>query len=164
MEESEIQDWMDEKPKAYQENLIKQIRADVMQEVKAEMGQASQESQVMKTFDAYAGENKSFDPMWESGEIQAFMNKHPGHNAMSAHAAITLESRIKEAVEQARKETEEKVIKNFKAKKGAIVLGGGPASTGTAQDRIAPELKDPKKYGGNTTVLAERLAARRRAG
>ena len=164
MEEIEIQEWMDENPKAYQENLIKQIRADVAREIKAELNQSSQESRTMKTFEDYAAKNESFDPMWESGEIQAFMNQNPGHNAMSAHAALTMESKIQEAVEKAQKETEERIIKNFKAKKGAQVLGGGPAATGTVQGKIAPELKDPKKYGGINTVLAARLAERRRTG
>ena len=170
MTEDEIQEWMDTDPKAYQANLIKQIRADVANELRSEQNQSTEEQRVLKTFDSYAAENKTFDPMWDSGEIQAFMNANPGHNAISAHMAMTMadketevEARIKEAVEKAQKETEEKVIKQFKAKKGAQVLGSGPASTGTVHD-VAPELKDPKKYGGINTVLAARLAERRRAG
>lgn len=166
----EIREWMDEDPVAYTANIAKQIRAEVMKDVDEKSSQRTHEDQVFKTLDNYAAKNKTFDPMWDSGEIQKFMNKNPGHNAMSAHMALTaegaakdVETQIKEAVEKAQKETEERVIKNFKAKKGAHVLSSGPTTTGTVQGKIAPELKDPKKFGGVNTVLAARLKERRQA-
>ena len=170
MTAEEIREWMEEDPVAYTANIAKQIRAEVMKEVDEKSSQRTHEDQVFKTLDDYAAKNKTFDPMWDSGEIQKFMNKNPGHNAMSAHMALTAEGaakdveiRIKEAVEKAQKETKEKVIKDFKAKRGAQVLSAGPTTTGTVQGKIAPELKDPKKFGGNNTVLAERLKQRRQA-
>ena len=162
--EEEIQDWVDTDPKGYQANLVKQIEANVTEKITSKLDQSTAEERVLKTYNAYSANNNTFDPMWESGEIQSFMDSNPGHNAMSAHMAMTTEGRIKEAVEAAQQETEERVIKNFKAKKNAQVLGDGPTSTGTAHDKIAPELKDPKKYGGVNTVLAARLAERRKAG
>lgn len=170
MTAEEIREWMEEDPVAYTANIAKQIRAEVMKEVDEKSSQRTHEDHVFKTLDNYAAKNKTFDPMWDSGEIQKFMNKNPGHNAMSAHMALTAEStakdvetRIEEAVKKAQKETEEKIIKDFKAKRGAQVLSAGPTTTGTVQGKIAPELKDPKKFGGNNTVLAERLKQRRQA-
>ena len=164
MEDDELQDWMVENPKEYQSNLAAQIREQVAQGIKEELTRDTEQERVYKTFDTYAADHKTFDSMWDSGELQDFISKNPGHNAISAHMAMTQENRINEAVEAARKETEATVIKNFQAKQGAKVLGSGPASTGTTQGQIAPELKDPKKYGGVNTVLAARLAERRRTG
>lgn len=170
MSVADIREWMDEDPIAYTANIAKQIRAEVSAEVAGTFSQRSQEDNVLKTFDDYAAKNETFDPMWDSGEIQAFINSNPGHNAISAHMALMsegnakgVEAKVKDAVEKAVKETEERVIKNFKAKKGAQVIGSGPVTTGTVQGKIAPELKQPKKFGGVNTVMAARLKERRQA-
>jgi hypothetical protein len=170
MTAEEIREWMEEDPIAYTANIAKQIRAEVTKDVEDKFTQRTHEDKVLKTFDDYAAKNETFDAMWDSGEIQRFIDKNPGHNAISAHMALTLEAKakdietqIKEAVEKAQKETEERVVKNFKAKKGAQVLSSGPVSTGTVQGKIAPELKTPKKFGGINTVLAARLKERRQA-
>ena len=170
MSEDDLRDWIDNDPIAYTANIAKQIKAEVTADVEGRFSQKSQEDNVFKTFDDYAAKNETFDPMWDSGEIQSFINNNPGHNAISAHMALTseatangVESKIKDAVDKAVKETEERVIKNFKAKKGAQVIGSGPVTTGTTQGRTAPELKQPKKFGGINTVLAARLKERRQA-
>lgn len=170
MTAEEIHEWTDNDPVAYTANIAKQIRAEVMKEVDEKSSQRTQEDKTLKTFDDYAAKNDTFDQMWDSGEISAFISKNPGHNAISAHMELTaegktkdVEARIKDAVEKAVKEAEDKVIKNFKAKKGAQVLSSGPATTGTAHGKVAPELKEPKKFGGINTVLAERLRQRRQA-
>ncbi len=170
MSEDDLREWIDSDPIAYTANIAKQIKAEVTAEVEGSFSQRSQENSVLKTFDDYAAKNETFDQMWDSGEIQTFINKNPGHNAISAHMALTsettangAEAKIKDAVEKAIKETEERVIKNFKAKKGAQVIGSGPVTTGTAQGRVAQELKQPKKFGGINTVLAARLQERRQA-
>jgi len=159
MTEEEILEWMADDPIGYQKNQADQIRADITKELSAK----TQEEKVLKTFDDYVAGNDTFNDMWDSGEIQKFIDTNPGHSSISAHMAMTMQSRIDEAVKAAQKETEARVIKNFQAKKGASVLSGGPTSTGTAHT-IAPELKDPKKYGGINTVLAQRLKERRQAG
>ncbi len=168
MTADELRDWMDEDPVAYTANLTQQIRAEVTKDVNGKLTQQTHDDQVLKTFDDYVAKHETFDSMWDSGEIQSFMDKNQGHNAISAHMALTAESnatnfetKIKDAVEKAVKETEERVIKNFKAKKGAQVLSSGPTTTGTAHDKVAPELENPKKFGGINTVLAARLKARR---
>lgn len=156
-----IREWMDEDPVGYTANLAKQIRTELTKDFDEKLSEKSKEDGVLKTFSEYAEKNEDFDPMWESGEIQRYMDKHPGHNAISAHMAITMEAKIKAAEEKTAKETEERVTKDFKAKKGAKVLDAGPTTTGTAQDETAPELKDPKKFGGVNVVLASRLKQRR---
>jgi len=43
-------------------------------------------------------------------------------------------------------------------------LGEGPAATPTEKSaKDSPEMKTPKKFGGTTNVLANRLAQRRKA-
>lgn len=166
----EIRDWMEDDPAAYMANAAKQIRAEVTAEVEGRLSQRSYDDKVLKTLNDYAAKNETFDQMWDSGEIQRFVEANPGYDAISAHMALTsednaknIEIKVKEAVEKAVKETEERIIKNFKAKRGAQVLSSGPASTGTVQGKVAPELKEPKKFGGVNTVLAARLKERRQA-
>lgn len=170
MTATEMREWMEEDPIAYTANIAKQIRAEVTKDVEGQFSQRSHEDKMLKTFDDYAAKNETFDQMWDSGEIQRFIDKNPGHNAISAHMALMsdgnakgVEIQIKDATEKAIKKTEERMIKNFKAKKGAQVLSSGPTTTGTVQGKIAPELKDPKKFGGINTVLAARLRERRQA-
>jgi hypothetical protein len=142
MTAGEIRDWMDEDPVAYTANIAKQIRAEVTKDVEGRFSQQSQEDKILKTFDDYAAKNETFDQMWDTGEIQRFIDKNPGHNAISAHMALMsgsnakdVETQIKDAVEKATKETEERIIKNFKAKKGAQVLSSGPTTTGAGTQR-----------------------------
>jgi hypothetical protein len=168
MTADEMREWMEEDPVAYTANIAKQIKSEVTADVEGSFSQRSHEDRILKTFDDYASKDETFDQMWDSGEIGKFLDNNPGHNALSAHMALTsagnaekIKIMVEEAVAKAVKETETKMIKNFKAKKGAQVLGSGPASTGTAQGRIAPELKQPKKFGGVNTVLAARLKERR---
>jgi len=163
MKPEELRDWMDEDPVEYTANLARQIRHEVAAELEAKRNTQTYEEKVLGTFREYASKDPSFDKMWESGEIQSFMDKNPGHNAISAHMAMTSETKLNEVMEKVRKETEEQIIKKFKAKQGAKVLGSGPTSTGSVQGKIAPELLDPKKFGGNMSVLAARSAERRRA-
>ncbi len=170
MTADEMRAWMEDDPVAYTANIAKQIRAEVTKDVEGKFSQRSHEDRVLKTFDDYAAKNETFDQMWDTGELQRFIDKNPGHNAISAHMALMsgsnakdVETQIKDAVEKAQKETEERIIKNFKAKKGAQVLSSGPTSTGTVHGKIAPELKDPKNFGGVNAVLAARLKERRQA-
>ena len=108
--------------------------------------------------------------MYNSGEIQRYIDAHPGHYPMSAHQALIAEKRdqahkaeIEEARQKAVKETEARMTANFKAKAGADTLGSGPATGGGPVDKEPAELKEPKKFGGLTQVLANRLKSRRQA-
>ena len=103
--------------------------------------------------------------MWDSGEIVRFIEANPGHNPISAYHAMTYETRMQKAIEEARakaiKETEEKVNKNWMAKRQARVLGTGPSGPGA--DTEDKELKDVKSQGGLYNVLAKRLERLRTA-
>lgn len=177
MSTEELTEWQDEDPKAFYANLARQSRAEVREEVLDEMKDERATSQAktveekqIETYEKYAEKNPDFDEMWDSGAIEKFMRANPGHNAISAHMSLTTEKRsgdtkkdIDDAVAKAVKETEEKILKNIKAKGAAVVLGAGPSTTPGLTEAIPDEMKNSKKYGGKTAVLVSRLKARRAA-
>jgi len=167
----ELTEMFEEDPRTFLQDFAKQIHAEVRSEVLSEVQgeiaasrEAEERKSIEATFNNYAQDNPTFDDMWDSGKIQNFMDKNPGHNAISAHMALTKETdtqaAIDEAVAKALKDAETKSDKSQKAKKNAQVLGSGPASSGHAVGQIPVELKDTKKYGGLATVLASRSLAR----
>lgn len=165
MTEEELADWQADDPKGYLANLLRQAKAEVTVAIKTEMEQEnavkSQQTKAIEVLDNYAKENPTFDKMWETGDIQKFMRENPGHTAISAHIILTKETREKEIAEKARKETEETVRKNFKAKQNAKVIGQGPSVAGrqTEEDEV---LKNTKEHGGVVSVLTSRLINMRR--
>jgi len=164
MSSEEILDWQAEDPAGYADNLRKEMDYRIQQGVQAALAK-SQESQtegrIESTYQKYAQENPDFETMWDSGELRRFMDENPGHNAISAHQILTSAARTKSAVETAVKEALEKAQTEAKAKRKASVLPAGPASAPAGETDA--ELKEPMKYGGATSVLAARLANRRRA-
>ena len=115
-------------------NFITMIARQVRGDIEAESAERQQETQVIKTYEDFRIQYPDFEPKWESGEIKDFMDAHPGHNALSAYLNITQETQIKNAV--ARKLQEK----------------------GLSDDSA---LSDTKKHGGQNTVMADRLRARR---
>jgi hypothetical protein len=162
MTREEIIEWFEDDPVGYQANLLAQAKHEVISSLKQEETQRSRIQTIEKTFNDYADKNPDFNKMWESGEIEKFMQANPGHNAISAHMIMTGDKKIQEATTKAAKEAEDKVIKNFQAKSQARVIseGGGIRAAGA----IPVELKDTAKYGGQTSVLARNLEQRRMAG
>lgn len=167
MSEDELREWQEDDPKGYAANLLAMVTAKAQEVVdtrtEAEK-RAEEERQSMTrieaTFKDYADKNPDFSDMWNSGDIQKFMDDHPGHNAISAHQMMTYEKRIAEAKEQAAKEAEERVINNFKAKRNAGVLSEGPSHRG-GSDGTPAELKNTKAHGGLYSALARLSEARR---
>ena len=160
MEVEKLQEWQVEDPKGYAANLYAQMRYELAQETAQQTGQQRQKETFQKDVASYREKNPDFDVMMKSGEIQKFLADHPAHNPLSAHQFLTVEKRLNEAVESARKEEREKIFAQVKAKKHAQVLGSGPAvSSGPAED---DEIKDTKSRGGLTSVLSNRLALMRR--
>lgn len=168
----EIRDAVDEDPKKFFIDLLTHHEQDVISQVAANQQQREKDTQykdwesaVGKTFDAYAEQHEDFYPMWDSGELKKFMDAHPGHNAISAHQALTagkrqeaIEKQIAEAREEARKEAEAEAIKNTQLKRMAATMtagGGTPPGSGPAE-----ELQNPDKHGGVLNVLARRSKAR----
>lgn len=109
-----------------------------------------------ESYETYFKETEGAVEAWNNGSIREYMDTHPGETPISAHKAMTEDSRIQGAVEKAVKAEREKWNKELKLK--------GRASSPSI-DRNPPqqpsglddELKNPDKYGGMKNVLVERL-------
>jgi hypothetical protein len=165
MSEEELLDLQATNPAKYHQMLVdsltKQITDTVSQSVTKATDQRSYEESVGKTFEAYAKEHPDFDDMWDSGDLKRYMDSHPGHNAISAHMAMTSEARTKAAVDAAVKKATDKMRNDLRTKGRAAVLGTGPSGQIDRQGAAGQELADSKKFGGQYAVLARRSAARR---
>ena len=159
----EIAEWQATDPKGYAANMYAQVKAETMHQLqeslKAEQVAEKSRVSIEKTYKEFESKNPDFKSMWDSGAIVRFIEENPGHNPISAYQTMTYETRMQKAIEEAKtkaiKETEEKVNKNWQAKKQARVLGTGPSGPGT--DTEDKELKDVKTQGGLYNVLAKRL-------
>ena len=159
----EIAEWQATDPKGFAANMYAQVKAEALmkmqEDFKAEREAERNKASIERTYKEFEEKHKDFRPMWDSGEIVRFIEANPGHNPISAYQAMTYETRMQKAIEEARakaiKETEEKVNKNWQAKKQARVLGTGPSGPGV--DTEDKELKDVKTQGGLYNVLAKRL-------
>ena len=159
----EIAEWQATDPKGFAANMYAQVKHEALmkmqEDFRAEREQEKQRISIEKTYKEFEDKHKDFKPMWDSGEIVRFIEANPGHNPISAYHAMTYEARMQKAIEEARakaiKETEEKVNKNWMAKRQARVLGTGPSGPGA--DTEDKELKDVKTQGGLYNVLAKRL-------
>ena len=175
MKDDEIRDLFDENPKLFLSNVIRaavdESTNQVQQHLKMTEDQKRTQSYqkgVQNTFDTFGAKHEDFWPMWDSGDIKAYMDENPGHNAISAYHALTadksaeaMQAKIDAAVKEAVEKKEQEMLANIKAKRNAITLGGGP-SRGQAGGPPA-ELQDTKKHGGLTATLADRLRAMRSA-
>ena len=151
MSKEELIEWQEDDPHGYAANLYRQFVAEKTMEDE----QKAQQTTVQKTFQTYEEKNADFRQMWDSGKIQEFMNANPGHNAISAHMTMTENTRIEAAVTKATKEAEERITKNFLAKRNAQVISDGGVIKDTSD--LPDELKNPQKYGGATSALSARL-------
>lgn len=171
MTDEEILDWQSEDPKGYVENINKMVAHQIQNGISTALTQnseqtqqANMEAQVEKTYKAYATENPEFDSMWATGDIKAYMDQNPGHNAISAHMAMTSETRQQKAIDDAVAEALSKAeTARRSTRKAGSILGPGPSSVPTSPKSSDDELKNPQKYGGSTSVLAARLERMRAA-
>lgn len=176
--EEELREWQDEDPKGYAANLVKQAKAELLEELRSEQTQKERQrnessfrDRAEQTHQEFAKTHPDFDDMFDSGELIKFAKENPGHNLISAYFHLKSSNNgnetqklIDAAVKKAIAETEAKVIKQFKTKGHASVLGAGPsAPTARTTQEIPLDLQDTKKFGGTATVLANRLKARREA-
>jgi hypothetical protein len=161
----QIREWMEDDPKGFAENLEKAAMYKaynaVQNQMKSKEARDEQMGGLRGTYKAFEEKNPDFRPLWDSGEIIKYIETHPGHNPMSAYDEMTGDKKFSEAIEKAKKEAEEEVTKRFQAKKKATVLSGGPA--GAPRTDEDPALANTKKHGGLNAVLADKLAAMRRA-
>jgi hypothetical protein len=165
MEDEEVLEWQQKDPKGFAENQRLQLRYEMSQEVGGQFDRQNYESAIERTFESFAQKHPDFDEMWDQGLLKTFMDRNPGHNAISAYYLLTGEQKMEEAVEAAKQEATETAEKKFnedlKARRESKVLSSGPSPTSGTVDTIPPELQDTKKHGGRTTVLARRSEARR---
>jgi len=149
LEHEDLVAMMADDPRGFIDNLTAVIHSQVSQGVREETATSQYNSQVENTIDQYAEDNKDFESMWDEGKLQAFMEKNPGHNAISAHMAITMNRRVADA----KKEGAEKAAKDFGTKSNNQVLNGG---TSVSPEQRDAALKNPEKFGGRAAVLAAR--------
>lgn len=159
MSPEEIREWMEEDPVGYEANRFAQFHHESKQLLEQEAIKKATADGLDKTFSDYEKNNPDFKKMWDSGELLAYMKANPGHNAISAHKILTEEVRVRAtvdaAVKKAIKETEERVTKNFQAKRNATVLTDGPGvAPGSGPDTV---LQNTKQFGGFTRVMADKL-------
>jgi hypothetical protein len=165
MTDEEILELQNDDPKAYVSALRQAIMQDAKAEVLAELEQRNGEAKVDKTFDEYANQNPDnkdgtgFVQMWDSGATKQFMDANPGHNAISAHMALTAEAKTQAKIDAAVKKAKAEMTKQIQARVVTDGLGAGPAHTPTETN----ELNDTNKKGGRITVLADRLRKMRQA-
>jgi hypothetical protein len=164
MTKEEILDWQTEDPQAYYANILAQAKHEISGDMSKSINKRSAEDAVANTYEQYAKDNDDFDSMWDSGEIQTYMDRNPGHNAISAHMAITGAKTTQAKIDDAVKAAEKKIMDNIKAKRESRVLSSGPsASRSSTESEVTEELKDTKKFGGLASVLARRSLARDKA-
>ena len=163
MSADELREFQEDHPEDYRDSLLAIATQSIKSNLTNENTRNATISAIQNTFDEYAKQNPDFDDLWEKGEIPKYMKDHPGHNAISAHMALTSEksvqAKIDAAVAKAVKDTEERVTKNFQAKRDATVITA--SGTRTVNDKVDTELKDTQQSGGRESVLAKRLAERR---
>jgi len=155
MSEEELLEMNAEKPKEFLGNMVDAIR----EQVKHEQTQAQHEQRTMNTYEDYAKDNPDILDMWESGELQAFLDENPAHNPISAHMYMTQEKREQEMREKIEKELADKYEKRQTARNNSRVLSRTPPAD--YKPDKTPELKDTRKHGGLNSVLASRIEAMR---
>lgn len=168
MTEEELLDLQATNPAKYHQmvvdNITRQVSETVAKSVDSAQNQRDFDQQISQTYEQYAKDHPDFEELWDSGEIRAFMDTYPGHNAISAHMAMTQANRVQAAVDKAVKTAQDKMLNDLRTKGRSALLGGGPSGQIDRQRAADQELQDSKKYGGKYAVLARRSAARRNAG
>lgn len=163
LDSDKIRDMWDDDPKGMYGNLARQIRAEIMGEVKGHLTseQKSYEketaiSRERKTLETYVDENRtSFTKLWNTGEIQAFVDQNPGHNYISAHQLLT----AAENAATIKKTAQEETLAKLRAKQGAGSMSATPQKS-TGKREYDDQMRNPDKYGGPDAVLARRDAMR----
>lgn len=149
LEHEDLVAMMADNPADFISKLTSEIEAKVTSKVSDDNANNAYNGKVEETINAYADANEDFEAMWDKGEIQAFMEDNPGHNAISAHMTMTMEAKLADAT----KKGEETAVNNFQTKSKNQVLNGSP---GIPPEQRDAALKDPGKFGGAAAVLAQR--------
>ena len=136
--------------------------ATTVEQVQAELKKA----QDAGNWKALCAENEGLADFARSPEFARIKAANPLHDSLSAyltHQIGVLKAGQEKAVKEAVAAKEAEMVAQIKAKGNAAVLGnpgGQPPAGGVNWDE---RLKNADKYGGRNAVIAEKLAAQRRA-
>ncbi len=159
----EILEALDENPIEFLRNFKNEIETNVLIQFQEKQVQQTADQKIDAVYEQYAKDNPSFKTMLDDGSLRNFVDKNPGHTALSAHVMLEKSNVIQTEVSKAVQEKETEMLKNFKAKRQIDVLSSGPTVSRRSNDQTKdPALQNPKAFGGTTAVLAQRLLQRRR--
>lgn len=136
--------------------------ATTVEQVQAELKKA----QDATNWKALCAENEGLADFARSPEFARIKASNPLHDPLSAyltHQLAEAKAATEKAVKDAVAAKEAEMVAQIKAKGNAAVLGapgGQPPAGGVNWDE---RLKNADKYGGRNAVIAEKLAAQRRA-
>lgn len=166
MSDDQLRDWGNDSPLEFYSNLAAQIMHETSNFIFGEMDKRNQQSTYQDKLAEFGEKNDGFDQLLNSGKIEDFVRKNPGHDVFSAYYEMTADKRqqsnqeaIDKAVAEALKKQKAEFEKNTKAKRELRTISGGSAQVPSDGD---VELKDTSVHGGLTATLAQRLAARRK--
>jgi len=165
-------DKFSENPIEFLSNFASQVADEVLSYVDKLLEQREltkkQESEIDRTYAKFAEEHPDFIEKWDSGEIKAYMKKHPGHTAMSAYLMITKEAREKAIEEQVKAKLQKDLAaaaeakqRELAAKAKARTLGAGGLGAGLLKPD--DDLKNTASRGGLVNTIAEKLRQMRQA-
>ena len=163
MDDDALDEQWETDKKGFLQNYAKQIAAEVFAGIAEREQKTTIQQKVNTTYDKYATENPDFQMMLDSGEIRNFINQNPGHNAISAHMALSGEAKTQAKIDAAVAEATKKAAENHKVKRSAVVLNEDASSPTVPKSGIPPELKNTKLHGGPTGALFARLMASRKS-
>jgi hypothetical protein len=149
LEHDDLVTMLAEDPAGFIGKVTAAVEQSVIAKVSRENAVNTYNSKVEAVVNDYADKNPDFEKMWDDGKIQGFMEKNPGHNAISSHMVLTMEQKITDA----KKAGAEEAVRNFRTKTNNQVLNGGP---GILPEQRDAALKNPEKFGGRSAVLAAR--------
>jgi hypothetical protein len=168
MTDDQLRDWMDDNPREFRENMMAEamfkVEEKLSNKLSTDIDTRTYEKRVEGTYESFAKDNPDFDEMWDKGEIKNYMDRNPGHNAISAYHMLTgevkMQAAIDEAVQKATKETEDRMRKDFATRRSQQVLNEGPGGAGRPQQDETLDLKNSKAAGGMTALLTKRSLKR----
>ncbi len=171
--DEEIIENFESDPKGFLSNFAQQVSAEIQTNLEAKdqererlTSKQSQEKAINELYADYEKKNPDFVGLWESGEIEKFMNENPGNTPISAHKIIKTESVISNQDEVIKKAVDEAVAlatKNFQTKQTSRVLSAGPGGGSHVTKKAPADLANTKNHGGLMRVLTQRSLARDKA-
>jgi len=144
-----------ENPKQFMTEMFQQFRVENSRLDGLEKQETLQTQRVAdekSTLENYFTKTDGAIEMWKDGSIQKFQEENPGHTAISAHRALTEDSRIETALKAEREKWNTEL--KLKGRSTSLSNNGNPPRQISEHD---DELKNPDKHGGNKNVLVTRL-------